>query len=172
MKCININDIIKDIYTSSEVAHMLNVSSKTINNYCNSKKIKCFLTPGNQRRIKKEDLIEYLQQHDLLLGVETDISRHDIIYARTNTSKQQLIRQVEKICRKVVFLKPINVLILQELKDSDSNLAEFQKLITLIVQDKVRNIFILRNEIFDKAELILIRNLCKQFNSTLINVSE
>lgn len=171
MKMINIDTLTNETYTMQEIATLLNVTPRTITNYCLNGILPYILTTGNHKRVKKQDLIQYLKSKELLIiNNSAEINLYDIIYARTNSSQQHLERQVEKICRQAIYLNPRNVLILCELYNDAPELKEFQKMITFITQKKVRRIFMLRTEIITKIEMQLLQGLCKKFNIKLIMI--
>lgn len=80
------SELDKEIYKPKEIADMLGLALKSIQNYMSEGKIKSF-TPGERnRRVKREDLISYLIEEGLL--VEDEI-RYDVSYVRVSTQKQK-----------------------------------------------------------------------------------
>ncbi len=137
-------DLIKDYYKSGEVAKMIGVSTRTIQNYC----IHGLLSETfvNKRRlIPKDSLIDFLKNRNLYL--ETEKNRKDIIYARVSTHKQKnrgdLERQIQNIAQFAVTQNPKNLEIISE---AGSGLNDTRKgitrLIKLVQEDKVSRVFI------------------------------
>jgi excisionase family DNA binding protein len=58
--------MLKDFYTTGEVAKLLGISDRTIKNYCTNGQLGSEKTPiTNYRRISKEHLIAFLEQQNL-----------------------------------------------------------------------------------------------------------
>ena len=55
----------KDIFTTYEIAKLCNADITTIKNWINAEKLKAYKTPGGHRRVKREDLMEFLQKYEL-----------------------------------------------------------------------------------------------------------
>ena len=174
MRMINIKDLTDNLYTMQDIASMLDVTPRTITNYCLQGKISYILTEGKQKRIQKQDLINYLKQQNLLITADKiQDNLYDIIFARTETSEQKLERQIEKICVKIINLNLRNVLILKEVYNSSYEVSQnFQQLLSLVVKQQVRRIFLLRSEILLKKEYDILKGLCKDNNTRLINIDD
>lgn len=172
MRMININDLTNELYTMQDVASILEVTPRTITNYCLQDKIPYILTEGKQKRIKKQDLINYLQQQNLLITLDkVKDNLYDVIFARTEISSQKLKRQIEKICVRIINLNLRNVLILSEIYNNSYEPSQnFQKLLSMIVKKQIRRIFFLRSEILLRNEYNILKGLCKDNNVRIINV--
>ena len=122
---INIQELNKEFYKSGEIAKLIGVSTRTIQNYCLNGKIKENLI-NNRRQIKREAVIDFLKSQNLL--DENIKYRKDIIYARVSTHKQNnrgdLERQIQYIKDYVIFQNPYN---LEIITDIGSGLSDNRK---------------------------------------------
>ncbi len=105
----------KDYYKSGEVAKMIGVSTRTVQNYCiNGLLSEIFV--NKRRLIPKDSLIAFLKNKQLY--VETKDNRKDIIYARVSTHKQKnrgdLERQIQNIARFAMTQNPKDLEIISE----------------------------------------------------------
>ena len=107
---INIQELNKEFYKSGEIAKLIGVSTRTIQNYCLNGKIKENLI-NNRRQIKREAVIDFLKSQNLL--DENIKYRKDIIYARVSTHKQNnrgdLERQIQYIKDYVLFQNLVEI---------------------------------------------------------------
>ena len=55
----------KKIYSTFEIAALLNVGPSTVISWINEGKIEAFRTPGRHRRVKKENLLAFLKQYEM-----------------------------------------------------------------------------------------------------------
>ena len=112
---IYLENLTKAYYKSGEVAKMLGVTTRTVQNYCINHKLNEIII-NNRRLIPKESLVDYLDNVGLL--VRTENSKHDVIYARVSTHKQKsrgdLSRQVEDVERYVVYQNPMNLIVIAD----------------------------------------------------------
>lgn len=137
-------DLTKDYYKSGEVAKMIGVSTRTVQNYCiNGLLSEIFV--NKRRLIPKDSLIAFLKNKQLY--VETKDNRKDIIYARVSTHKQKkrgdLERQIQNIARFAITQNPKNLEIISEVGSGlDDTRKGLTKLVTLVQEDKIARIFI------------------------------
>jgi len=108
-------DLTKDYYKSGEVAKMIGVGTRTIQNDC----IHGFLSEifvNKRRLIPKDSLIDFLKSKQLY--VETEDHRKDSIYARVSTHKQKnredLERQIQTIARFAITQNPKDLEMISE----------------------------------------------------------
>lgn len=138
------SEIIKNSYKTGEVAKMLNVTNRTIQNYDETGKLKVHRTENNRRCILRDDLIEFLDRHGLLFD-DTNKEKIDVIYARVSSHDQQkhgdLDRQALFLVENVSGL--INPLILKEVGSGlNDNRKQLQKLIKMVCNNEVNNVYI------------------------------
>ena len=55
----------KDVFTTYETAQFCQVNPFSIRNWIESNKLPAYRTPGGHRRVKREDLIKFLQNHKM-----------------------------------------------------------------------------------------------------------
>lgn len=137
------SDFTKKYYKTGEVAKILNLTIKTIQNYDHSGKLKFIRTTTNYRLMTREDLLDYLDKEGMLCDIS--LEKRDVIYARVSSNEQKtkgdLDRQAMFLIENVDNL--INPLVLKEvgsgLNDKRKKLME---LINLVCNDQVRNIYV------------------------------
>lgn len=78
MGMVKDTDLTKDYYKSGEVAKMIGVGTRTIQNYCIHGLLSEIFV-NKRRLIPKDSLIDFLKSNQLY--VETEDYRKDIIYA-------------------------------------------------------------------------------------------
>lgn len=166
---INIKELIKDYYKSGEVAKMLGVSTRTIQNYCIKKELDEVIL-NHRRLIPRESLIEYLSKKGLI-DCEVDI-RQDIIYARVSTHKQKnrgdLQRQIESVQLYVVHQNPSNLCVIQDIGSGlNDNRKGLTKVINLVQQGKVKRIFVSYKDRLTRFGFNYIKMIC-DYNGTEI----
>jgi len=57
--------MIKQIFTTQEVAMMLSCDLTTVIKWVNTGKLKAYKTPGGHRRIEKADLVEFIKKYEM-----------------------------------------------------------------------------------------------------------
>lgn len=138
------SEFVKNSYKTGEVAKLLNVSNRTIQNYDRDGKLKVHRTENNRRCIMRDDLLTFLDSHGLLLDDESH-SRRDVIYARVSSHDQakngDLDRQALFLVESVGNLH--NPLILKEV---GSGLNDKRKclhtLISMVCNNEVSKVYI------------------------------
>ena len=137
-------------------------------------KIKFSRTDTNRRIISRENLIDFLKQQHLYLDLP-DNNKMDIVYARVSTRKQvesgDLDRQVLSIIEQVPNLN--NSLILKEQGSGlNSNRKKMNKLLDLVMEDKVNRIFITYKERLSRFGYDTIEKICKKHDVDIIVLNE
>lgn len=138
------SDFTKASYKTGEVAKILNVTNRTIQNYDASGKLIVHRTESNRRCILRDDLLNFLDRHNLLYDDSYD-ERLDVIYARVSSHDQRkhgdLDRQVVFLLENTVGLR--NPKILKEVGSGlNDKRKQLQKLIKMVCNDEVRNVYI------------------------------
>lgn len=138
------SEFTKASYKTGEVAKILCVTNRTIQNYDTDGKLKVCRTENNRRCIMREDLLEFLDKHNLLYD-DTAIDKRDVIYARVSSYDQQKQGDLD---RQALFLventKDLhNVLILKEVGSGlNDKRKQLQKLITMVCNYEVNKVYI------------------------------
>lgn len=166
-------DLTKDYYKSGEVAKMIGVGTRTIQNYC----IHGLLSETfvNKRRlIPKDSLIDFLKNRNLYF--ETEPNRKDVIYARVSTHKQKnrgdLERQIQTIARFAITQNPKDLEIISEvgsgLNDTRKGLT---KLMRLVQEDKISRIFINYKDRLTRFGFYYLQLICDFHKTEIVIVS-
>ena len=170
---VNINELTKEYYKSGEVAKLLGVTTRTIQNYCISGKLEEIIR-NNRRYVPKESLVSYLKKENLL--DETIQGRKDIIYARVSTHKQKargdLERQIQYVKDYVIYQNPTN---LEIIKDVGSGLNDSRKgiikLINEVQEDKVNRIFVNDKDRLTRFGYNDIKQICDYHKTEIIVIN-
>lgn len=138
------SEFIKESYKTGEVAKLLCVTNRTIQNYDESGKLRVCRTANNRRCILRDDLLDFLDKHNLLYD-DTVAEKRDVIYARVINHEQEesgvLTGQVIHIIENTADLH--NVLIIKEVGfANDDGRAELHKLLQLILKGEVNRVFV------------------------------
>ena len=167
------SDFTKKYYKTGEVAKILNLTKKTIQNYDNSGKLKFIRTSTNYRLMTRDDLLEYLDNEELLC--DSSLERRDVIYARVSSNEQKtkgdLDRQAMYLIEHVDNL--INPLVLKEvgsgLNDKRKKLIE---LINLVCNDQVRNVYVTYKDRLTRFGFNYLSEMFKAHNVEIIVVKD
>ena len=165
---------IKEFYKPKEVADIINVSTRTIQNYCDNNQLKAIRTPKGHRLITTKSLIDFLDKQGILLKED---NRSDVIYARVSSSKQSkrgdLDRQVNNIINFAVHMNPQNLITITDVGSGlNDNKKGLNKLLKLIEEDKVKRIFINYKDRLTRFGFNYIEKICKFHNVEIIIVAE
>lgn len=66
------------IFTTTEVARMLELNPTTINKYVDGKILRAFRTPGGHRRVRESDLMEFLKDYAIPVPLELTSRRRGL----------------------------------------------------------------------------------------------
>lgn len=166
----------KTYYKPKYVANLIGVTPKSVTNYCDKGLLDCIRNEGGFRYITQESLITYLEAKNMLMD-DTLSNKHDIIYARVSTYKQKergdLDRQVQYIKEFLFDKKPNNVIVLAEVGSGlNDNRKKLNKLIDLILRDKVSRVFINYKDRLTRFGFNYLKQLCDFKNVEIIVVSD
>ena len=172
------SQLTKNIYQPNDIVKMLGCTVRTVQNYCDSGKIKSYRSSTNRRMIDKQDLVEFLIANKLYENDKKNeiIDKKDIIYTRVSTNKQaqrgDLDRQIEKISSFAITQNPINLKIIKDigsgLNDSRKKLLE---LIDMIMNDEINRIFIMYKDRLTRFGYNYIKSICDKHNVDIIIVA-
>ena len=173
------SDFTKSAYKTGEVAELLGLSTRTIQEYDKQGKLHFTRNAKDRRILLVDDLIQYLKDNNMY--EEDKLNKRDVIYARVSSHDQQkngdLDRQALFLTERVNDL--INPLILKEvgsgLNDKRKNL---NKLIQMVMNDEVNRVFVTYkdrltrfgfnylNSIFEVkgVPIIVVKDVSKQKN--------
>lgn len=138
------SDFKKQVYKTGEVAQILGVTVKTIQNYDNEGKLRFSRSQGNRRNILREDLLLFLEERGILYN-DTSEGKRDVIYARVSSHDQKnhgdLDRQALFLTEHVQDLQ--NPMILKEVGSGlNDNRKHLQKLLSMVCRNEVRNVYV------------------------------
>lgn len=134
----------KPAYKTGEVAELLNLNVRTIQQYDRDGKLKVHRSEGNHRLFLREDLLEFLDRNGLLYD-DTEDARRDVVYARVSGHDQKkrgdLDRQAVYIIEHENHLQ--NPLILKEVGSGlNDQRKQLQKLLEMVCHDEVRTVYV------------------------------
>lgn len=162
----------KPFYKPGQIAKLLNVTPKTISNYCDKKILVAITDPEtNRRSITAESLLAFLQEKNM---VSQDDERSDAIYARVSTAKQKddLVRQIDHLKIFAVDHNPKNLIVKSDIGSGlNDNRKELNQLINLVQNDKINRIFIMSKDRLTRFGFNYIKQICDFHNTEIIIVS-
>lgn len=162
----------KPFYKPGQIAKMLNVTPKTISNYCDKKLLTAIVDPKtNMRSITAESLLTFLQDKNM---VSQDDERSDAIYARVSTAKQKddLEQQINHLKVFAVDHNPKNLIVKSDIGSGlNDNRKELNQLINLVQNDKINRIFIMYKDKLTRFGFNYIKQICDFHNTEIIIVS-
>ena len=138
------SDFTKEVYKPKDVMQLLGVTHKTLYNYDEQGKLKFQRSESGRRIMFRQDLLNYLDEKGLLLN-DTDMQKHDYIYARVSGNKQAASGDLD---RQTVFLieqisdlqKPI---ILKEVGSGlNDKRPKLMRLMEDVMNGKVNNVYV------------------------------
>ena len=165
----------KKFYKPKEIAILLGLNSRTIQNYCRKGIIKDQKLPSGKRIIQHEDFIAFLESKNLIYD---DINeRMDIIYCRVSTNKQKnngdLNRQKEKIINNIIYKNPNNLKIFTEVGSGlNDNRKQLNKIIDLVSENKVNRIFILYKDRLTRFGFNYLEKFFNKYNTKIEVISD
>lgn len=163
----------KPFYKPGQIVKMLNVTPKTISNYCD-KNILVAITDSetNRRYITAESLSTFLQDKNM---VSQDDEHSDAIYAGVSTRKQkdELEQQINHLKIFAVDHNPKNLIVKSDIGSGLSdNRKELNQLINLVQNDKINRIFIMYKDRFTRFGFNYTKQICDFHNTEIIIVSD
>ena len=138
------SDFKKQVYKTGEVAQILGVTVKTVQNYDRDGKLMFSRSQGNRRNILREDLLRFLEERGILYN-DTAAGKRDVIYARVSSHDQKkhgdLDRQALFLAEHISDLQ--NPIILKEVGSGlNDNRKYLQKLLWMVSRNEVRNVYV------------------------------
>lgn len=162
----------KPFYKPGQIAKLLNVTPKTISNYCDKGILVAITDPKtNMRSITAESLLNFLQDKNM---VALDDERSDAIYARVSTVKQKddLKRQIDHLKIFAVDHNPKNLIVKSDIGSGlNDNRKELNQLLNLVQNDKINRIFIMYKDRLTRFGFNYIKQICDFHNTEIIIVS-
>ncbi|OON96593.1 MAG: hypothetical protein ATN32_06255 [Candidatus Epulonipiscium fishelsonii] len=152
----------------------MGVTTRTIENYCKKGILEEVVAISGRRTITRQSLINYLAKQRMI-DINAD-NRIDVIYSRVSTKKQEergdLQRQIDSILCYCALQNPKDLEIFKEIGSGlNDNRKQLNKLLQLIMQSKVKRVFILYKDILTRFGFNYIEAICKNFNTEIVIVS-
>lgn len=162
----------KPFYKPGQIAKLLNVTPKTISNYCDKNILTAITDPEtNRRSITAESLLTFLQDKNM---VSQDDERSDAIYARVSTRKQKddLEKQINHLKIFAVDHNPKNLIVKSDIDSGlNDNRKELNQLINFVQNDKINRIFIMYKDRLTRFGFNYIKQICDFHNTEIVIVS-
>lgn len=170
---IYLNQLNKDIYRPKEVSDMIGMSLRNFQKHMSGGKIDTYSLESGHRRITKDALVEYLRKLDLLVEVD---NRIDVAYARVSTYKQKergdLDRQIKYINNEIVDKTPKNLQYFSDVASGlNDNRKSLNKLLDLVMEDKVDRIFVLYKDRLTRFGFNYLRMVCDKHDTDIVILS-
>ena len=172
---IHMSELTKDFYKTGEIAKFLNVSTRTVQNYCMDGKLEEIFTATNRRLISKESFINYLTKHNLLVD-DSLSTKYDAIYARVSTHKQKergdLERQIDTNSRFAIDKKPKKLKIFSDVASGlNDNRKQLNNLLDSVMNNEVDRIFIHYKDRLTRFGFNYLMKICSKHNTEIVIVS-
>ena len=172
---IHMSELTKDFYKTGEIAKFLNVSTRTVQNYCMDGKLEEIFTATNRRLISKDSFITYLTKHNLLVD-DSLSTKYDAIYARISTHKQKergdLERQIDTISRFAIDKNPKKLKIFSDVASGlNDNRKQLNNLLDSVMNNEVDRIFINYKDRLTRFGFNYLMKICSKHNTEIIIVS-
>lgn len=159
-----LSDFTKPMYKVGEVKELLGVTLQTLHNYDKNGVLKFERTDGGHRLVTKEELLRYLSEKGLLLD-DSGREKFDVIYARVSSNEQKTKGDLDRQVLSVLegFGGRIkNPLILKEVGSGlNDNRKQLHKLIDMILENKVNNIYITYRDRLTRFGYHYIERICE-----------
>ena len=168
------SDFTQNFYKPKDIANILNVTVRTVQNYCIKGLLTEIRTETDRRIIPKDSIITYLERQGLI--VDDEDLRQDLVYARVSTHKQKsrgdLERQIDYINRYVITKSPNNLEIITDVGSGLNDTRKgYTKLIHKILEGKVKRVFILYKDRLTRFGYNTIKQICDYHNVEIIVVN-
>ena len=165
-----LSDFTKPMYKVGEVKELLGVTLQTLHNYDKNGVLKFERTDGGHRLVTKEELLRYLLEKGLLVD-DSRLEKFDVIYARVSSNEQKTKGDLDRQVLLVLegFSGRIkNPLILKEVGSGlNDNRKQLHKLIDMIFENKVNNIYITYRDRLTRFGYHYIERICKHSGVTI-----
>jgi excisionase family DNA binding protein len=168
------SEFTKPSYRTGEVADILGVSRRTVQNYAESGRLKTYVTQTNRRIILREDILSYLDQAGLL--ERDDDVRRDIIYVRSEKEGREGVietdRQVAAIVAKVSELKNHAVICDCGVSADDDTRKGLCEILEMVKNKAVRRIYIVRKDVLSGVSFRTLKTMFAGYGTEIIVIDE
>ena len=170
------SDILKqDYYKISKAAEFMGISSQTLRKRIDIGLVPCLRSENKYRLIPAEAIVEYLYSKNMLLP-EPEILKHDVIYARVSTRKQEtrgdLERQITNIKLFAIEQNVKNLIVTSDVASGlNDNRKGLNSILNLIMDGKVDRLFIMYKDRLTRFGFNYIKRICDKYGTKIIIVS-
>jgi len=89
-------------FTTFEISQICGVNPTTVQNWVKSKRLKAFQTPGKHRRVRRDDLVEFLRKFDMPIPAELENNEaqkiiHNVLIADDDTDVRNVIADALRV---------------------------------------------------------------------------
>lgn len=166
----------RENYKTGDVGKLLGITNQSVIRYCNSGILSSHRTECGHRRIRAEDLFQYLETHGLGYD-DTMNNKHDVIYARVSTHNQancgDLERQIDKVKLFAINHNVQNLIVKTDVGSGlNDNRKSLSKLIDMVQKDEVNRIFVLYKDRLTRFGFKYLEQICAFHNVQIIVVSD
>lgn len=158
-----VSDFVKPCYKTGEVAAILNVTTKTVQNYDKWHKLKVCRTEGNRRCVMKEDLLAFLSEKGLLVD-DTETLKHDIIYLQVADGTDDGQEQLTKLLAQTKQINNPTVLI--DKMDTDD---VYFSLMDYLVDKRVNKLYVYAS-VAESEMFKYVQHICEHIGVELVTV--
>lgn len=142
------SDFQKEFYNPGEAAKIIGVSLQSIHKYDRDGKLKTYRSEGGHRRIKREDLISFLDKKGVILD-DTKRTKRDVIYARVPSQEKEMNGELDRQAMYLIEHAPNlqNPLVMKEVGSGlDESRKQIQELIQMVLDNEVNNVYVTRKD--------------------------
>lgn len=168
------SELTKELYRTGEISKMLGLTTPWVNALLNRGDMPYQTLPNsNHKRVQREDLIKYLDSKGLYID-DTPDQKHDIIYARVSTHKQEedLKRQIQTLTNYAITQNPHNIQTITDIASGlNDNRKGLNKLLQQIMNNQVNRVFINYKDRLTRFGYNYIKQICDNYNTQIIIVS-
>ena len=163
------SDFTKPSYKTGEVAKILGLTIKTIQNYDKQGRLVVNRTATNQRAVFRADLLDFIDSLNMLMR-DDEKGKADVIYARVSSNEQ---KQKGDLDRQVVYLvenapRLQNPVILKEVGSGlNDKRVQLHKLLQMVMADEVKNIYVTYKDRLTRFGYYYIEAVCKQHGASI-----
>lgn len=159
---LKLSDINKEIYKPGDVAKILGVTIRTVQNYDEQGILKFERNNKKRRFISRENLVKYLLENDFVYDDE-NLNKKDVVYARVSSNEQKqkgdLDRQALYIIENIPNLQ--NVVVMKEVGSGlNDKRKELNKLLEMVLNDEVNKVYITYKDRLTRFGFNYIENVC------------
>ena len=153
----------KDCYKPGEVASILGISVKTVQNYDKNGLLKSIRLPTNRRAIRREDLLGYLRSTGQL--VEDD--RRDVIYVRSSQADGLDSRALAVVDRASDMVSP--VILRDEGPDTDDR-PDYMRLLDMVRRKSVRKVYLMSADDLSESGFLTVKTMFQGYGTVIVVV--